>query len=164
MSRRILPLAGLCAGALAAASLAMPAQAVGLCAAPPGPESRSAAFDERVFQRDAATLSASGRAQFSALAQALEPASLELVVVSVPADAPAGRAQALQRAEAVRHQLARSGVPRDRIYVEQRRASTWTPAPPQAPVVVEAIAAWPRQLATSQGWRCVAQAPAGRGL
>ncbi|MBI5258221.1 MAG: OmpA family protein [Burkholderiales bacterium] len=151
----------LCA-TLAAASLALPVEAIGICAAPPAPESRSAVFDGGLFERGQARLSAGGRAQLAALAQALDAAALEVVVVSVPAHTPGPRALARQRAEVVRWQLAQHGLPRERIYVEQRGMHGAVAQP--VPVLVEAIALWPRQLATHHGWRCVAQAPLDRGL
>lgn len=141
-------------------STSLSSQALSVCAAPPLPESRASAFDARLFQQDGADISAKGRSQLSAYAQALEAATLELVVITVPvpvlADTEVPRDLAQQRAEALRQQLMRQGVPRERIYVEQRS----TTLPPQqalnAPVVIETIAAWPRVAATGRGWRCVA--------
>lgn len=160
-------LRGLCAAALAAGAV-LPAQALSICAAPPQPESRAEAFDARLFRQDAAELSVRGQSQLSAFAQALDLAAVEVVVVSVPlpvlADAQAPRTLAQQRAEAVRRQLARHGVPRERIYVEQRATTLPAQAAQQAPVVIETIAAWPRHAALARGWRCIAQAPGGATL
>lgn len=142
------------------ASTSLSSQALSVCAAPPLPESRASAFDARLFQHDGADISAKGRSELSAYAQALEAATLELVVITVPvpvlADTEVPRGLAQQRAEALRQQLTRQGVPPERIYVEQRS----TTLPPRqalnAPVVIETIAAWPRVAATGRGWRCVA--------
>jgi OmpA family len=153
---------GLWCFAAITASTSLSSQALSVCAAPPLPESRASAFDARLFQQDGADISAKGRSQLSAYAQALEAATLELVVITVPvpvpvlADTEVPRDLAQQRAEALRQQLMRQGVPRERIYVEQRS----TTLPPQqalnAPVLIETIAAWPRIAATGRGWRCVA--------
>ncbi|HSW04583.1 OmpA family protein [Aquabacterium sp.] len=150
-----------CIAALAAGT-SLPSQALSVCAAPPLPESRASAFDARLFQHDGTDISASGRSQLSAYAQALESATLEVVVITVPVpvltDTEMPRELAQQRAEALRQQLAQRGVPRERIYVEQRSTTLPPRVARDAPVVIETIAAWPRMAATGRGWRCVAEA------
>jgi len=153
----------LCSAALAAGMVAgavTPAQALTACAAPVMPESRSSAFDARLFQRGGADLSISGQAQLSAFAQALTPVALEVVVIAVPApsvmDTETPQDLAQQRAETVRRQLMNRGVPRERIYIEQRKTELPARVAMDAPLVIETIAAWPRQVAMGRGWRCIA--------
>ncbi len=138
---------------------AMPARALGICNAPPLPESRTVGFEATMFQQGTADLSAAGRARIGAYAQGLAPASLEAVVISVPAPAGPGQAsaQALARlrANAVRMQLVADGVPREQIYLEQREARVPAAVALAAPLTIETVGAWPRQAALHRGWRCM---------
>lgn len=150
----------LCTAAVAAGAWGS-AQALSVCAAPPTPESHAASFDARLFERNGADLSISGQSQLAAFAQALEPASLEVVVITVPksiwGDTEAPRELAQQRAETVRKQLMNRGVPRERIYIEQRSTTLPARMAMETPLVIETIAAWPqRTVAGGKGWRCIA--------
>jgi len=135
------------------------AQALAMCAAPAVAESHSATFDARIFDPAGAGLSLVGRAELAGFARQLDPQALEVVIVSVPvgviADDSQSTSQAQQRAEQVRNQLARSGVARERIYVEQRRMAVPARVAAQAPVVIETVGAAPRHAALARGWRCL---------
>lgn len=154
-----LALAGLLAAGLGA-GLASPAAALTMCAAPPLAESRSIAFDARIFEPGGSALSVAGRGELVGFARQLDPQALEVVIVSVPVGAIGDDAQAAglaaERAEVVRAQLARGGVARERIYVEQRRLAVPARLAAQAPVVVETVGAAPRHAAFARGWRCMA--------
>lgn len=151
----------LCTAAIAAGAWGS-AQALSVCAAPPTPESRASNFDARLFERNGAELSISGQSQLAAFAQALEPASLEVVVISVPhsiwGDTEVPRELAMERAETVKRQLMKRGVPRERIYVEQRSTTLPARLAMETPLTIETIAAWPqaRNVAGGKGWRCIA--------
>jgi len=147
-----------------AGAVAGPALAADRCPAVP-PEARSAAFDvDALFARGGTALTPSGQARLARFAQALDQSDIEVVVISVPQPqgvaAEAWRTMSRQRAEAVRQHLVRLGVAPQRVYTEQRTA----PAPAErqemasAPLVIEAVAAWPGALAGLRGPTCVVQA------
>ena len=150
----------LCTAAITAGAWGS-AQALSVCAAPPTPESRASSFDARLFEPNGADLSLSGQSQLAAFAQALEPASLEVVVITVPTsvwgDTETPRELARERAETVRKLLMKRGVPRERIYIEQRSTTLSSRIAMETPLVLETIAAWPqRTVAGARGWRCIA--------
>ncbi len=160
MMKRTMSLSILCGAASLLLTLAMPARALGVCSAPPMPESRSTAFASTLFRPGAADLSPAGRARIGQFVQGLAPATLEAVVISVPAPAGAGEAaaQALARlrANAVRMELVAEGVPRESIYLEQRESRVPAAVALAAPLTIETVGAWPRQAALHRGWRCMA--------
>lgn len=137
----------------------LPVQALGLCAAPPVPESRTETFDARLFGAAGTDLSVAGRARLNEFVQGLSTASLEAIVISLPV--PAGRtdieaeARARLRANTLRLQLVAQGVPREHIYLERREARVPAEVALAAPLVVETVGAWPRQAALHRGWRCL---------
>lgn len=157
-----------------AGTIGGPALAADRCPAV-APEARSAAFDvDALFARGGTALTPSGQARLARFAQVLDRSDIEVVVISVPQPqgvaAEAWRSMGRQRAEAVRQHLVRLGVAPQRVYTEQR--STPVPAPAErqelasAPLVIEAVGAWPGALAGLRGPTCVVQAmppaPAGR--
>lgn len=150
----------LCTAAIMAGAWGQ-AQALGVCAAPPMPESRASSFDARLFEPNGADLSLSGQSQLAAFARALEPASLEVVVIAVPTsvwgDTDTPLELARQRADTVRKLLMKRGVPRERIYIEQRSTTLPARLAMEKPLVLETIAAWPQHtVAGARGWRCIA--------
>jgi hypothetical protein len=128
-------------GLLLGLGAVLPAHALGVCSAPPVPESRTVTFEPTLFGSGGAELSAAGRAKVNGFVQGLAPATLEAVVISVPV--PAGQAdvtaqaRARLRANALRLQLVAEGVPRDQIYLEQREARVPAHVAMAAPLVVE---------------------------
>ena len=148
-----------------AGAVAQPALAADRCPAT-DPAARSAAFDvDALFARGSTSLTPSGQVRLARFAQALEQSDIEVVVISVPQPqgvaAEAWRTMSRQRAEAVRDHLVRLGLAPQRVYTEQRRAPG-APAERQemasAPLVIEAVAAWPGALAGLRGPTCVVQA------
>lgn len=151
---------GVVVAGLALAAGPSSAEALALCAAPPVPEARSVAFDARVFERGGTSLSLAGRSELSGFARRLDPHALEVVIVSVPVGTVADDTNAVelarQRGEVVRDQLAREGVLRERIYLEQRRMAVPARVAAQSPMVIETVGAAPRHAALARGWRCLA--------
>jgi type IV pilus biogenesis protein CpaD/CtpE len=148
-----------------AGAVAQPALAAERCPAN-DPAARSAAFDvDALFARGGTTLTPSGQVRLARFAQALEQSDIEVVVISVPQPqgvaAEAWRTMSRQRAEAVREHLVGLGLAPQRVYTEQRSAPSM-PADRQemasAPLVIEAVAAWPGALAGLRGPTCVVQA------
>ena len=148
-----------------AGTVAQPALAADRCPAA-APEARSAAFDvDALFAQGGSTLTPTGQVRLSRFAQALDQTDVEVVVISVPQPrsgaAEAWRSMSRQRAEAVRAHLVRLGVAPQRVYTEARDA----PSPvaerqeaASAPLVIEAVGAWPGALAGLRGPTCVVQA------
>ena len=157
-----------------AGAVAQPALAADRCPATDA-AARSAAFDvDALFARGGTALTPSGQVRLARFAQALEQSDIEVVVISVPQPqgvaAEAWRTMSRQRAEAVREHLVRLGLAPQRVYTERRSA----PGAPSAlaerqemasaPLVIEAVAAWPGALAGLRGPTCVVQAQPLRAL
>ena len=133
------------------------------------PTARSAAFDvDALFARGGSVLTPSGQARLSRFAQALDRTDVEVVVISVPQPqgvaAEAWRTMSRQRAEAVREHLVRLGLAPQRVYTEQRSTPGAAAVAGErqdvasAPLVIEAVGAWPGAMAGLRGATCVVQA------
>lgn len=163
----------LCAAVLSCAALpVLPAHA-GRCPGSTQAEARTTAFDaEALFPRGGSALTPTGQARLARFARQLGQADVEVVVISVPrpqgVSAEAWRSIGQQRAQAVREHLLNLGLAPDRVYTEQRPAPA-TPPPERlettsAPLVIEAVGAWPDAVAlvpgaaAFTGARCVALA------
>lgn len=152
-----------------AGAVAQPALAADRCPATDA-ASRSAAFDvDALFAQGGTALTPSGQVRLARFAQALDRSDIEVVVISVPQPqgvaAEAWRTMSRQRAEAVREHLVQLGLAPQRVYTEQRSlpvAERQEMA--SAPLVIEAVGAWPGALAGLRGPTCVVQAlPARAG-
>ncbi len=156
-------------GMAALVALAGPVAHPGLGAArspPPAPAARRGAFVvDGLVARGGSELTPSGQARLARFAQALDQSDVEVVVISVPQPqgvaAEAWRTMSRQRAEAVREHLVSLGLAPQRVYTEQR--SAWAAAAQRqetasAPLVIEAVGAWPGALAGLRGPTCVVQA------
>jgi outer membrane protein OmpA-like peptidoglycan-associated protein len=151
-----------------AGAVAQPALAADHCPAV-DPAARSAAFDvDALFARGGTTLTPSGQARLARFAQALDQTDIEVVVISVPQPqgvaAETWRSMSQKRAQAVRQHLVQLGLAPHRVYTERRGApaAAATAAERQemaaAPLVIEAVGAWPGALAGLRGPTCVVQA------
>ena len=157
---------GLAALLALAGAVAQPALAADRCPATDA-AARSAAFDvDALFARGGTALTPSGQVRLARFAQALDRSDIEVVVISVPQPqgvaAEAWRSMSRQRAEAVREHLVQLGLAPQRVYTEQRSAPAAPTALEQemasAPLVIEAVGAWPGALAGLRGPTCVVQA------
>lgn len=146
-----------------AGAVAQPALAADRCPATDA-AARSAAFDvDALFARGGTTLTPSGQVRLARFAQVLDRSDVEVVVISVPQPegvaAEAWRTMSRQRAEAVREHLVQLGLAPQRVYTEQRSLPVAERREmASAPLVIEAVGAWPGALAGLRGPTCVVQA------
>jgi type IV pilus biogenesis protein CpaD/CtpE len=131
-------------------------------------EARPAAFDvEALFARGGTSLTPSGQARLNRFARTLNATEIEVVVISVPQPqgvaAEAWRSTSRERAAAVREHLMQVGIAPQRVYTERRPPPNTTQSA-AAPLVIETVGAWDRQVAGVRGPTCVVQAlPRERG-